>query len=223
LGRASRPESKTCSGTAAYGEELPTEDPEPRAVDRGRGVRGLAYGVWQGWLGIGFTNPALPAWAYPLALPLGAAVLGVGNWITGFWVRLLKARLPQEYERNLQQHAGGSRIAMSRPWMRGLWALRNGFAEEFLMRAFLLGTLMTQAGWPAWASVVLMSVLSALHHGRQGRLIGTIGVLPMQWMWTGIYFGIGDLVFLSLAHAAADGYGIWLRSRARPVLSQKSG
>src|SRR5262249_33586753 len=54
-------------------------------------------------------------------------------------------------------------------------ALTAGICEEFLYRGFVLGSLL-HASFPAWAAIVISSVLFGLAHTYQGRggVVGTL-------------------------------------------------
>ena len=81
-------------------------------------------------------------------------------------------------------------------------AVTAGVCEEFLYRGFAMGALF-RVGFPAWAVVLLTSVLFGLAHAYQGRS-GILGTLVM-----GILFGIVRLAYDSLVpvmmmHAIVD-------------------
>jgi uncharacterized protein len=157
--------------------------------------RALARGLTPAQLGLAHHSTA----GIVVAGLLGAALLGTFQWFNLRRIGRMTGPTP-ELMRKLAE-----RILPTKPVELlsycGL-AVTAGVCEEFLYRGFAMAVLQ-RAGLPTTLVVILTAVFFGLAHAYQGRS----GVMATAFM--GILFGIGRLVFDSLApmtvwHAGLD-------------------
>jgi uncharacterized protein len=164
----------------------------------------VALVAWRAWVH-GFTAAELGLTIdgkMRVLLPgiAGAATLAILQWLN---LRRMARRLPVE-ARGLLQSLAERIFPQSRVEMLPYFALAitAGLCEEFLYRGFAL-TAMIRAGSPAWAAVVISSILFGLAHIYQGRA-GSISTMLL-----GALFGTARIVYHSLVpvilwHSAVD-------------------
>jgi uncharacterized protein len=129
----------------------------------------------------------------------GTATLGVLQWLNLRRMGRLSAAA-----RGLLQSLAERIFPQSRMEMLPYFALAvtAGVCEEFLYRGFALAAII-RAGSPAWAAVVISSILFGLAHIYQGRA-GSMGTMLL-----GALFGTARIVYHSLVpvilwHSAVD-------------------
>jgi uncharacterized protein len=157
--------------------------------------RALARGLTPAHLGLAHRSTA----GIVVAGLLGAALLGTFQWFNLRRVGRMSGPTP-ELMRKLAERILPTKPLELLPYC-GL-AVTAGVCEEFLYRGFAMAVL-ERAGLPTALVVILTAAFFGLAHAYQGRS----GVIATAFM--GILFGIGRLVFESLApmmvwHAGLD-------------------
>jgi len=138
-------------------------------------------------------------------------LLGAGIWLAGLWAYYFtQMLLPADVFAPVE--LGWQFTDRTNPLSYVLLiaaSLANGFAEELVLRGYLLTRLERLLG-STWAAVLITSLLFACYHLYQG-LGPTIGVAAVGLMYGGAFCRVRRLWPLVLAHAATDIIG-WLVS-----------
>lgn len=134
-----------------------------------------------------------------LASLVGVIVLGAFQWFNLRRVGQMTGAVP-DFMRKLAERVLPSSPVQFAPYCA--LAITAGVCEEFLYRGFAMAAL-SQVTLPAWAVILITSILFGFAHTYQGKT-GVVGTTLM-----GLVFGIGRFALQSLApvivwHSAVD-------------------
>jgi uncharacterized protein len=163
----------------------------------------VAVVAWRTWVH-GFTASQLGLTIHDRTRILVASIVGAATIAALQWLNLRRVgRIPVEARGSLQAIA--ERILPQStvellPYLA--LAITAGLCEEFLYRGFAMAVL-AQIGLPAWAVVLLSSVLFGLAHSYQGRG-GMVMTLLIGLLLGASRMAYGSLVPAIFWHSAVD-------------------
>jgi hypothetical protein len=147
---------------------------------------------------------------YLFAIGVGVFSLVVGTASAMTTVTLLNRYFPELYKREIDQYQSAmSSLGFSDRRVAIVTAVLNGFAEESIVRVFLMGTLVF-LGFPIWLAAVISLALNGIEHFYQGRILGPAGVVVSQIPFA-VLFGMSwNFGLVAVAHITADLVGALL-------------